>query len=234
MVSALQLITGQRSFAGYKTQSSVGELASARWSSSSDTTISAAGTALTAEAEDDAGSERPTSGRLPMCGARDGPEVGDEIGVCNMIEGSLPLDLALGGKGVLWPEITGLGAGGVGVGQPSILGLGTGGTATPSTPLGISKERGAGDLLRLLSAGTSDGSTKLSKAKMVSAVAASKVAAMDSISKPGRSGSRLFQTNRCDCRQSLCDRFPKRYQHARAVFWQPMERDVKSFADVLQ
>ena len=62
MVSALQLITGQRSFAGYKTQSSVGELASARWSSSSDTTISAACTALTAEADD--GSD-PTNGAFP-------------------------------------------------------------------------------------------------------------------------------------------------------------------------
>ena len=111
----------------------------------------AAGTALTA-VEDDDGSDDPTNGRLPKCGARDGPEVGDEIGVCNVIEGSLPLDLAFGGKGVLWPEITGLGAGGVGVGQPSILGLGTGGTTTLSTPLGVSKERGTGDLLRLLSA----------------------------------------------------------------------------------
>ena len=160
--------------------------------------ILAAGTALTA-VEDEDGSENPTSGRLPMCGARDGPEVGNEIGVCNVIEGSLPLDLALGGKGVLWPEITGLGAGGVGVGQPSILGLGTGGTATPSTPLGISKERGAGDLLRVSSesneAATSDGSKELSKAKILSEAADSKVAATVSISKPGKSGSRLCQTN---------------------------------------
>ena len=93
MVSALQLITGQRSFAGYNTQSSVVELASAVGSSSSGTTMVAAGTALTA-VEDEDGSENPTGGTLSMCGARDGPEVYDGI------EGSLPLDLALGGNGV--------------------------------------------------------------------------------------------------------------------------------------
>ena len=99
ITSALQLITGVKSSARYNTQSSVGVLASAAGSSSSGTTM-AAGTALTA-VEDEDGSENPTSGRLPMCGARDGPKVGNEIGVCNVIEGSLPLDLALGGKGVL-------------------------------------------------------------------------------------------------------------------------------------
>ena len=76
MVSALQLITGQRSFAGYNTQSSVVEPASACGISSAGptTTISAAGCTLTA-ADDEDGSEDPTGGTISVRGARDGPEV---------------------------------------------------------------------------------------------------------------------------------------------------------------